>query len=144
MTNHENESATSSVEFVSQEFIPYHTDEQGFSLKEGKIAVKFSGADFTGTGSARSLLALSEDGSGHFGNLIHITGRIGGRSGTFVVQGKGWLKWIDSAAGGWSEVKAEWLIVPGSGTGELTGLRGGGPIHDSGQGAEVTLNYWFE
>jgi hypothetical protein len=38
-------------------------------------------------------------------------------------------------------VSGEWLVVPGSGTGGLAGLRG---TADLGQGATVTLDYWFE
>jgi hypothetical protein len=53
------------------------------------VVEKYTGTDFTGSGSIRSLLALGKDGSGNFGNLIHIEGGIGGRNGTFVVQGKG-------------------------------------------------------
>jgi Protein of unknown function (DUF3224) len=42
-------------------------------------------------------------------------------------------------------VSGEWFVVPGSGSGGLVGLRGtGGFRADLGQGAEVTLDYWFE
>jgi Protein of unknown function (DUF3224) len=42
-------------------------------------------------------------------------------------------------------VSGTWFVVPGSGTGELTGLRGeGGFTANLGEGADVTLDYWFE
>jgi hypothetical protein len=42
-------------------------------------------------------------------------------------------------------VKGDWFVVPGSGTGELAGLRGeGGFQAELGQHADVTLDYWFE
>jgi hypothetical protein len=35
--------------------------------------------------------------------------------------------------------------VPGSGTGELAGLRGEGGFNaELGQSADITLDYWFE
>jgi Protein of unknown function (DUF3224) len=42
-------------------------------------------------------------------------------------------------------VSGDWFVVPGSGTGELAGLRGeGGFTAELGQGADITLDYWFE
>ncbi len=42
-------------------------------------------------------------------------------------------------------VSGDWFVVPGSGTGELAGLRGeGGFSAVLDQGAEITLDYWFE
>ena len=42
-------------------------------------------------------------------------------------------------------VSGEWFVVPGSGTGELAGLRGeGGFRANLGENAEVHLDYWFE
>jgi hypothetical protein len=42
-------------------------------------------------------------------------------------------------------VSGDWFVVPASGTGELTGLRGeGGFTAELGQGADITLDYWFE
>lgn len=144
VTKKDSNRATSSLEFVSQEFVPYHTDEQGHDLLQGQVVEKYTGADFNGDGTIQSLLAMGKKGSGNFGNLIHITGSIGGRTGTFVVQGRGWLKGVDPATGVWSSAGAEWFIVSGSGTGELVGLHGEGEMSDSGNGAKVTVNYWFE
>jgi hypothetical protein len=42
-------------------------------------------------------------------------------------------------------VSGTWFIVPGSATGELEGLRGeGGFVAQLGEGADITLGYWFE
>jgi hypothetical protein len=66
-----------------------------------------------------------------------VTARLGGRSGTFVFQDEGTLK--DGTVSG------TWFVVPGSGTGELGGLRGeGGFTATLGEGADITLDYWFE
>jgi hypothetical protein len=62
---------------------------------------------------------------------------VGGRSRTFVLQDQGTLK--DAVVSG------DWFVVPGSGTGELEGLRGQGGFKAAlGQGADITLDYWFE
>lgn len=43
------------------------------------------------------------------------------------------------------KIKATWFVVPGSGTGDLSGLRGeGGFAGDFGKGSDATLDYWFE
>jgi uncharacterized protein DUF3224 len=43
------------------------------------------------------------------------------------------------------KIKARWFVVPGSGTGDLSGLRGeGGFEGDFGKGSDGTLDYWFE
>jgi hypothetical protein len=69
--------------------------------------------------------------------MERVTGKIGGRSGTFLLQDQGTLTG--------ATVSGDWFVVPGSGTGELTGLRGeGGFTAQLGQGAEIQLDYWFE
>jgi hypothetical protein len=43
------------------------------------------------------------------------------------------------------KIKAKWFVVPGSGTGELSGLRGEGGFEGHfGKGSYGTLDYWFE
>jgi len=44
-----------------------------------------------------------------------------------------------------TSVSGTWFVVPGSGTGELRGLRGeGGFKAELGQRADITPDYWFE
>ena len=66
-----------------------------------------------------------------------VTGTLGGRSGSFVLQGVG--TWEEGVA------RTTWTVVPGSGTGQLTGLRGEGGIEAAGGQAEITyrLDYDF-
>ncbi|HLQ92494.1 MAG TPA: DUF3224 domain-containing protein [Xanthobacteraceae bacterium] len=64
-------------------------------------------------------------------------GKLGGRQGTFVLQGS---EIIENG-----KIKATWFIIPGSGTGDLSGLRGEGGFEGSfGKGSDGTLDYWFE
>jgi hypothetical protein len=68
----------------------------------------------------------------------HVSGRHGDRSGTFVLRHTG------TFAGG--EARASVTVVPGSGTGELRGLRGEGSFvagHNV-QPTPFTLDYEFE
>lgn len=104
----------------------------GLSLSEVRVTEEFTG-DFAGTGTARFLMVSRADGSAHFTGMERFVGKLGERSGSFLMQNSGTLK--DGA------VNSEWLVIPGSGTGELSGLRGvgGGRSRDG-----VFLDYWFE
>jgi Protein of unknown function (DUF3224) len=83
------------------------------------------------------LQAAQLDGTASFVGIERVTGTIAGRRGTFLLQDSG------TVAGG--IVTGDWFVVPGSGTGELTGLRGAGGFRANlGEGAEVTLDYYFE
>ena len=63
--------------------------------------------------------------------------KLGGRQGTFVLQGS---EIVENG-----NIKATWFVVPGSGTGDLSGLRGEGEFKgDFGKGCDATLDYWFE
>jgi hypothetical protein len=63
-----------------------------------------------------------------------MVGRLGGRSGSFVVETNGVYE------GG--EARTTWSVVPGSGTGELAGLRGeGGAVAPGGPNGTYTLDY---
>jgi hypothetical protein len=70
-------------------------------------------------------------------SLQRFRGKMGGRRSTFVLQGS---EIVENG-----KIKASWSVVPGSGTGELSGLRGeGGFEGDFGKGSDGTLDYWFE
>ncbi len=101
-----------------------------------RIAVRetFTG-DLTATGHAAMLQVLAADGSAGFVAVERITGTLAGRSGSFVLQDRGTL-----AADG--TVSGEWFVVPGSGTGELSGLSGdGGFTAAVGQHATAWIDY---
>jgi hypothetical protein len=69
--------------------------------------------------------------------LQRFEGTLSGRRGKFVLQG--------SALVETGKIRATWSVVPRSGTGELSGLRGqGGFEGDFGKGSVGTLEYWFE
>jgi hypothetical protein len=116
---------------------PYEEPAEGPSLVRIHVEEDFEG-DITGHGVATFLQTLNADGSATFCALERVTGALGGRRGTFVLQDAGAL-----AADG--SVTGTWHVVPGSGTGELAGLRGeGGFTAELGQRARITLDHWFE
>src|SRR5712691_1954790 len=72
-----------------------------------------------------------------FVGIERITGAVGGRAGTFLLQDAGTVQG--------NIVSGDWFVIPGSGTGQLAGLRGeGGFRANLGEGAQVHLDYWFD
>jgi Protein of unknown function (DUF3224) len=76
-------------------------------------------------------------GPASFAGIERVTGVVGSREGTFLLQDAG------TVAG--NLVSGDWFVIPGSGTRELAGLRGtSGFCANLGEGAQVHLDYWFE
>jgi hypothetical protein len=116
--------------------VAYDEPEAGPALSRIHVEERFSG-DITGDGVVEFLQAARADGEASFVGIERITGTIAGRAGTFLLQDQGTVSG-DVVAG-------DWFVVPGSGTGDLEGLRGqGGFRANLGEGAEVHLDYWFE
>lgn len=117
---------------------PTSFDESGeASLVAIVVEETFSG-DIQATGVARMLQTLRSDGSASFVGVERVTGTLAGRSGSWVFQDAGTL---DTEGA----VRGEWFVVPGSGTGDLTGLRGTGTFAAAvGEHAAITLDFWFE
>ncbi len=100
------------------------------------LSETFTG-DIEGVSPVRALQVLRDDKSASLVSVQRFRGNLGGRQGTFVLQGS---EIVENG-----KIKATWLVVPGSGTGELTGLRGEGGFEGQfGKGSEGTLDYWFE
>jgi Protein of unknown function (DUF3224) len=106
------------------------------ALVEIRLTESFSG-DIEGQSPVRALQVRRDDRSASMVSLQRFTGTLGGRQGSFVLQGS------ETVEDG--RIKATWFVVPGSGTGALAGLRGeGGFEGEFGKGSEGTLDYWFE
>jgi Protein of unknown function (DUF3224) len=127
--------ASATIAVQSSESKPYD-QTAGPALMEIRLIETFTG-DLDGEGTVRSLQALRDDRSASFVSIERFRGKLGGRQGTFVLQGPGIVEN--------GKVKATWFVVPGSGTDDLSGLRGeGGFEGDLGKGFDGTLDYWFE
>ena len=115
---------------------PFSEVADGPKLTRVSVTKSFSG-DIEGEGALEYLMAYREDGSASFIGLERVVGRIGDRSGSFVLQHTGTFE------GG--TVKATWVVVPGSGTGGLVGLRGeGGFASAHADHYPMTLDFDFE
>ncbi|PZS18750.1 MAG: DUF3224 domain-containing protein [Pseudonocardiales bacterium] len=128
--------ATGHIQVQSYEPTPYDEPADGPSLVEVHVSETFSG-DIQGQGTVRFLQTVRSDGSASFVGHERVAGSVGERAGSFVLQDEGTLQG--------STVSGNWFVVPGSGTGQLAGLRGeGGFTAQVGENAEITLDYWFE
>ena len=103
---------------------------------EIRLTETFTG-DIDGESTVRALEIRGDDQSASLVSLQRFSGKLGGRQGSFVLQGS------ETVENG--KIKATWFVVPGSGTGGLSGLYGqGGFDGDFGKGSVGTLDYWFE
>ena len=114
---------------------PYR--ELGEGSKLTRADVLLSGPD-DGLMSAifEALMFYRADGTSTYVTLMHITGTLDGRPGSFVLQGHG--RYDGQTARGQSHV------VEGSGTGQLAGLTGTGEsmsTHDDYPFMPLTLKY---
>jgi hypothetical protein len=108
----------------------------GPQLIEVRLSESFAG-DIEGESPVRGLQVLRSDRSASMVSMQRFNGKLGGRQGSFVLQGS---EIVEQGT-----IKATWFVVPGSGTGELSGLRGEGGFEGQfGKGSEGILDYWFE
>jgi hypothetical protein len=107
------------------------------ALMELHLSETFTG-NIDGESTVRALQVVRDDKSVSMVSVQRFRGKLGGRQGTFVLQGS---ETIEKG-----KIKAKWFVVPRSGTGELSGLRGeGGFEGEFGKGGSAaTLEYWFE
>ena len=115
---------------------PYNEIEGAPKLTRAKVTKTYHG-DIEGESILEYLMMYRQDGTASFVGLERVVGSLGGRSGTFVLQHKGTFE------GGKATVECS--VVLGSGTGELSGLRGeGGFAAGHAEQHAVTLDYDFE
>jgi hypothetical protein len=112
---------------------PYSEDQGQPRLTRATVARNYAG-DIDGKGQVEYLMMYRSDGSATFVGLEQIVGRIGAKSGTFVLQRTGVFE--DGQA------KESYSVIPGSATGDLQRLQGDGSSA-VGHGMEhpFTLSY---
>lgn len=130
---------------TSAKFTITNWDEQAFAEFAGpeKLTRAITSQTYTGVlaGQSRadSLMYYGPaEAPVRYVGLERFSCTLAGRSGTFVVQSQG--TFADGVA------TTTWSVIPGSGTGELAGIRGEGG-YSTGQGDEavaVTFDYHFE
>lgn len=127
--------AQAKITVQNSEANPYD-QTAGPALTELHLNETFTG-DIAGESPVRALQVLRNDKSASLVSVQRFHGKLGGREGTFVLQGQ---EIVENG-----KISAKWFVVPGSGTGDLSGLRGeGGFEGELGKGSDGTLEYWFE
>jgi hypothetical protein len=106
-------------------------------LTRASVRQSFAG-DIEGEGEVEWLMCYRPDRTADFVGLQRISGRVGDRPGSFVLQSNGVFDG--------KEARGDLTVVAGSGTGELSGITGRGefraPFGDSEP--TVSLDYRFE
>ncbi|MEA2289219.1 MAG: hypothetical protein QOD55_1216 [Solirubrobacteraceae bacterium] len=118
-------------EITGWEAKTYEEPEEGPKLSSATVQKRFSGP-LEGTSVAILLTAQGDEGNGYVASE-RVEGTLDGRSGTFVLQHGG----IDDRG----TPRAFGQIVPGSGTGELRGIRGEAAFAHDESGPRLTLTY---
>jgi Protein of unknown function (DUF3224) len=135
-TSGERTHASGNINVKTYEPTTYDQPSEGPALGRIHVVEAFSG-DIEGEGVAEFLQTTRGEDEASFVGVERVSGSIGGKAGTFVLQDEGTLRG--------TRVSGTWFVVPGSGTGELRGLRGEGGFEAKlGEGADITLDYWFE
>jgi hypothetical protein len=128
--------ANAVISVHTYEPVAYDERADGPVLSKIHVEESFSG-DIEGEGVAEFLQAARADGSATFVGIERVTGTVGGRAGTFLLQ--------DAGTVATKIVSGEWFVIRGSGTGGLAGLRGTGGFRAMlGESAQAHLEYWFE
>ena len=122
---------TATFEITGWDETRYDEPAEGPPLARATVRKRFSGP-LEGTSTGELLTAQGDEGAGYLASE-RVAGTLEGRTGTFVLQHGGIGDETDRHAFG--------HIVPGSGTGELRGLRGEAVFAHDDAGARVTLTY---
>ena len=135
MEAHKRTHARAKITVQSSEAKPYD-QTLGPALLEIRLIERFAG-DIEGEATVRALQVQRGPQSASLVSMQRFRGKLGGRQGSFVLQGS---EIVEDG-----KIKATWFVVSGSGTGDLSGLRGNGGFEgEFGKGSEGTLDYWFE
>jgi hypothetical protein len=128
--------ARGSFEITSWDEQTYEELDGGAKLTRASVTQRFEG-DVEGEGAVQWLMAYRPDGTARYVGLQRITGSIGGRRGSVVLETAGEFDG--------DEARSTWSVVPGSGTGQLEGLNGSGTGRaPHGSRSSFELDYAFD
>ena len=114
---------------------PFSEVQDGGKLTRASVTKSYSG-EIQGEGVLEYLMTYHADGSAEFHGLERVTGKIANRSGSFIFQHTG------SFENG--KMNQQSIVVAGSGTSELKGLRGETALNAGHQQEyPFTFNYEF-
>jgi hypothetical protein len=125
--------ASGTIDLASWEENPYAERDGEKKLTRASVTQTVAG-DISGTGKVEWLMCYQDDGTARFVGLQQIDGTIDGLTGSVVLESNG--EFDGKLA------KGTWNIIPGSGSGEWTGMTGHGQYSaPHGPTAEFTLEY---
>ena len=113
---------------------PYSEGDGLPKLTRATVTKTFTG-EIDGAGNVEYLMMYRPDGTASFVGLERITGRLAGKTGSFILQRTGVFE------GG--QAKESYTIIAGSGTGDLANIRGEGKS-SVGHGMEHPFSLDYE
>jgi hypothetical protein len=124
--------ATASFDITSWDEQPYD-ERDGIKLSRTRVVKTFRG-EIEGESTAELLMALAGEDSAAYVGVERVTGRVNGRSGSFV--------YLHTATAGRGTQAGSWTVLADSGTEELAGISGQARIDNLPDGGHVfTLDY---
>ncbi len=101
---------------------PYSEESEGSKLTKAQVTQTYTGS-IEGSSQVEYLMAHNSDKSAVFVGMEKVTASINGKSGSFVIQHNG--KFEGGVA------SSNYIIVTGSGQGELAGIEGTGSFEST-------------
>ena len=123
----------SEFEINSWDEKPYFEGKDGSKLTRASIAKSYVG-DINGSGALDYLMAYNPDGSAHFVGMEQIEGKIGTKSGSFVLSHEGIFR--EGVA------SSSFKVIKGSATAGLIGLSGEGSF-STGHAKTVPIDFKY-
>lgn len=116
-------------EIASWDEATYQELDGGRKLTRASVRQRFSGG-LDGEGGVEWLMCYGADGTARFVGMQYVDGSLEGQRGSFV------LETVGDFDG--KRAKGLWVVVDGSGTGDLAGVRGEGEF-EAPMGASPTF-----
>lgn len=126
--------ATVTVSESTWEETPFREISDEVRLVQADSAQDYAGG-LTGHGEVRYLMMYTGQGATLFSGLEYVTGSLGGNDGAFAIR---WEGEDDGSA-----TRARGTVIPGSGTGALTGLSGEASL-EAARGSEISMTVSWE
>lgn len=114
---------------------PFSMSDKGPKLIRASVTQTYSGA-LVAKSTIEYLMTTFADDTSTFIGIEEILGELEGKSGSFLLEHDGTHK--DGVA------KSDFKIIPNTGTGKLSGIRGEGSYEATHETADLTLEYDFE
>ncbi|HYW27402.1 MAG TPA: DUF3224 domain-containing protein [Terriglobales bacterium] len=118
---------------------PYRELDDGRKFTRAVVALSVAEQGIEARATWDAVLYYAADGTSSYAGLMHVEGRLGDRTGSFVMEGTGRYDG--------TEARGESTVVPATATGELRGLHGTGQsvsTHEDYPFMPLTLDYAVE